>query len=136
MNKRIPRQMIQEEKAKRYPRGLDWDGADVFSRYMIMTLRYPYSVGIVHQTEIDVQRPPQDRYYHYAGVQQGIRLAIVGNPTLVETVHNAPYMAADFTFKRVRGDLNEWEMAIKHPGLNSRTLVSPLARSQLTVLRR
>ena len=39
-----------------------------------------------------------------------IKLAVTMNPAIVSLVHNIQYLCIDYTFKRVSGELNEWEV--------------------------
>jgi hypothetical protein len=41
-------------------------------------------------------------------------------PRLAGLIHTADEIVCDFTFKRVAGDINEWEVAIFHKELRKR----------------
>lgn len=41
-----------------------------------------------------------------------LKLAVCLEADLAELIHEVRYLVPDFTFKRLVGDLNEWEVAI------------------------
>lgn len=45
-------------------------------------------------------------------MEGGLKLAVCLDTDLAALLHEARYMVPDFTFKRVVGDINEWEVAI------------------------
>jgi hypothetical protein len=49
-----------------------------------------------------------------------IKLAVTMNPALASLIHTAQYLAGDYTFKRVSGELDECEFVIWHAETNER----------------
>lgn len=49
-----------------------------------------------------------------------IKLAVTMNPALAALLHIAMFFVADYTFKRVYGDLNECEFVVWHRATNER----------------
>ncbi len=47
-------------------------------------------------------------------------LAVTMHPELIPIIHDVPYAAADFTFKRVIGKTNEWEVSTFYGRLSMR----------------
>jgi hypothetical protein len=41
-----------------------------------------------------------------------LKLAVCFDSELAKLVHEVRYLVPDFTFKRIVGDLNEWEVAV------------------------
>jgi len=65
--------------------------------------------------------PLEARYIHNViHAPDGAILILTFQPFLATLVHEALSFQVDTTFKRVRGDLNEWEIVIFHPSTNRR----------------
>jgi hypothetical protein len=62
-------------------------------------------------SEREHKLPPEKRYIHSVILQDDIKLAVTMLPDLVKHIHSVDYLAIDFTFKRVQGEINEWEVA-------------------------
>ncbi|KAJ6631823.1 hypothetical protein B0H10DRAFT_1937586 [Mycena sp. CBHHK59/15] len=95
-NKRVKRELIHKTKVKKYPAGLGIAG--VFQLYMD-----------------DCKKPLADRYIHCCKTTpDGDLLIVTGVPFLIGLLDDPGVNSFedDTTFKRVEGDLNEWEVAI------------------------
>lgn len=49
-----------------------------------------------------------------------IKVVVTAHPILAALIHGARFLECDFTFKRMNGELNEWEVVIWHGELNER----------------
>ena len=47
-----------------------------------------------------------------------IKVVVTAHPILAALIHGARFLACDFTFKWMNGELNEWEVVIWHGELN------------------
>lgn len=56
--------------------------------------------------------PPAEQYIHVIRMEGTLKLAVCLEADLAELIHEVRYLVPDFTFKRLVGDLNEWEVAI------------------------
>ncbi|KAJ6549308.1 hypothetical protein DFH09DRAFT_1502776 [Mycena vulgaris] len=95
-NKRVKRELVHKAKVKKYPAGLGIAG--VFQLYMD-----------------DRKKPLADRYIHCCKTTpEGDLLIVTGVPFLIGLLDDPGVNSFedDATFKRVEGDLNEWELAI------------------------
>ncbi|KAJ7291820.1 hypothetical protein C8J57DRAFT_1705278 [Mycena rebaudengoi] len=68
--------------------------------------------GILDQYEHDLGLPSAQQYIRAVRMEGGLKLAVCLDTDLAALLHEARYMVPDFTFKRVVGDINEWEVAI------------------------
>ncbi|KAF9548279.1 hypothetical protein CPC08DRAFT_729541, partial [Agrocybe pediades] len=76
-----------------YPRGFDWEGV---------------------QYEVDKREqklPPQQRYIHSVTTKGNCHCVVTMLYDIVQHIHSARFLVLDYTFKRVGGDMNEWEIA-------------------------
>lgn len=77
-----------------------------------------------HQlTEREAKLPIEKRYIHRCLFYGNTMVAVTMLPRLVRHIHSVQYLAIDYTFKRVAGDTDEWEIATvleryKKRGLN------------------
>ena len=55
--------------------------------------------------------PENERYIQAVTTKRDIRIIVTMLPSLVQHIHSARFLVIDFTFKRVRGKFNEWEVA-------------------------
>lgn len=64
----------------------------------------------------DREKPAADRYIHsIKTTTEGGMLIFTFNVFLLGLVHDALTIQVDSTFKRMAGDLNEWEIVIWYP---------------------
>ncbi|KAJ7802460.1 hypothetical protein B0H13DRAFT_2496433, partial [Mycena leptocephala] len=92
-DKRKVRDFITGKKKDQYPRGMGWDG-------MLHELR-----------EREVKLPKEERYIHTAMDKNGFRLVVTMHPYIARFIHQVLSLSIDYTFKRVEGDMDEWEVA-------------------------
>ncbi|KAJ7438260.1 hypothetical protein B0H11DRAFT_2293918 [Mycena galericulata] len=94
--KRVKRDIVAQQKKKAYPAGLGIPGA--YQLYLN-----------------DLDKPIQERYVHrFINTQDGGLIIFTCFTDLLSLLDDAGVEAFedDTTFKRVKGDLNEWEVAI------------------------
>jgi hypothetical protein len=73
--------------------------------------------------EADQKQPSNEQYIRYLRMDaDGNKVVVTMNTVLANLTHEARYLVCDFTFKRVRGDLNEWEVVIWHEKTHESTL--------------
>lgn len=60
----------------------------------------------------DIATPIKDRYIHAVHAVDTKLIVVTMFADLVALIHKAAYVQVDTTFKRVVGDLNEWELTI------------------------
>ncbi|PPQ98092.1 hypothetical protein CVT26_003262, partial [Gymnopilus dilepis] len=89
-NQRL-RRWIRALDKTRYPEGLGWK-------------------GVQHEFEnVESFKPMHERYIHSViSKSDGVRLIVTMHPELVKHIHSVSYLVIDYTFKRIKGDLNEW----------------------------
>ncbi|KAF8182217.1 hypothetical protein K438DRAFT_2020970, partial [Mycena galopus ATCC 62051] len=70
--------------------------------------------GLVHEYESDLKRPVAERYIHQIRMDGAMKLAVAMNPELAVLLHDpgVRYIVGDITFKRTKGEFNEWEAVI------------------------
>jgi hypothetical protein len=67
---------------------------------------------LLHElVEKEHKLPEIKRYIHSVIVQDDIKIAVTMHPRIIRHIHSCRFLAIDFTFKRVEGDTNEWEVA-------------------------
>ncbi|KAJ7917254.1 hypothetical protein B0H13DRAFT_2269543 [Mycena leptocephala] len=92
-DKRTVRDFITGKKKDQYPRGMGWD-------------------GVLHELrEREVKLPKEERYIHTAMDKNGFRLVVTMHPYIARFIHQVLSLSIDYTFKRVEGDMDEWEVA-------------------------
>ncbi|KAK7034090.1 hypothetical protein R3P38DRAFT_3496289 [Favolaschia claudopus] len=95
-NMRSKRDMVREQKVKKYPAGMGIPGA--FQLFLE-----------------DQKKPLDQRYIHCCrAVNDGGVIIITGVPFLIKLLDDPGVRAFDddTTFKRVEGEMNEWELAL------------------------
>jgi hypothetical protein len=71
-----------------------------------------WHVGLVHEhIERESKLPDKERYIHTVMTKGDIKIAVTMHPTIANIMHAVAYLCIDYTFKRVSGELNEWEIA-------------------------
>ena len=68
--------------------------------------------GIVDRYERDQALPTSEQYLRHIRMESDVKVAVTMNSLLAQLVHRVQYLVCDFTFKRLRGELNEWEVAV------------------------
>ncbi|KAJ7939111.1 hypothetical protein B0H13DRAFT_2261049 [Mycena leptocephala] len=92
-DKRKVRDFITGKKKDQYPRGMGWD-------------------GVLHELrEREVKLPKEERYIHTAMDKNGFRLVVTMHPYIARFIYQVLSLSIDYTFKRVEGDMDEWEVA-------------------------
>lgn len=77
-----------------------------------MTLKPSIFLGILDQYERDLALPVNQQYIHVVRMEGDLKLAVCFDSELAKLVHEVRYLVPDFTFKRIVGDLNEWEVVV------------------------
>lgn len=61
---------------------------------------------------------PKDRRYIHSMTElttvqggQKVKIVATGSASVLKDIHTCTFLAIDFTFKRIAGDTNEWEVA-------------------------
>ncbi|KZO99138.1 hypothetical protein CALVIDRAFT_477574 [Calocera viscosa TUFC12733] len=98
-DKRKLRDFVQSQRLEEAPLGLEW-------------------LGIINAAEEDGRLPANEQYIRATISQPGIHVVVTMNPVLAELIHKCRFLACDFTFKRVHGHFNEWEVASFLDGIN------------------
>jgi len=81
--------------------------------------------GIVDQYEKDLKNlKPEEQYIWHLRMEGSIKVVVTAHPTLATLIHGARYLVCDYTFKRMNGELNEWEVAIWHGATNERKILN------------
>ncbi|KAJ7153860.1 hypothetical protein C8R43DRAFT_1126536 [Mycena crocata] len=92
-NTRKVRDFIGEKKKDAYPRGMGWEG-----------VLYELSTR-------EITLPKHERYIHTAMSKSGFRIVVTMHPQIAIFIHRILSLNIDFTFKRVEGEMDEWEIA-------------------------
>jgi hypothetical protein len=68
--------------------------------------------GLVYEhVERESKLADKERYIHTVMTKGDIKIAVMMNPIIAKIMHVVAYLCIDYTFKRVSGELNEWEIA-------------------------
>jgi hypothetical protein len=54
--------------------------------------------------------PVSERYIHAAISKEDFKLVVTLHPQLAKFIHGVLALAIDYTFKRIEGDMDEWEV--------------------------
>ncbi|GJE97916.1 hypothetical protein PsYK624_141380 [Phanerochaete sordida] len=101
-------------KKERFPEGMDWK-------------------GVMHEHVVEEpKRDPEDRYIHSVTTKGDIKIIVTMLPALIRWIHKASWIAIDYTFKRVRGEFNEWDVVTFDDGLKKRITLATLYCNQST----
>ena len=98
-NPRLRTDAVKGAKARTYPFGTGWPGL--------------FDICI---KEKDL--PADERYIWAAQLTNNVHIAVTMFSGLAEWIHKVNEIVCDFTFKRVVGPVNEWEVAVFLPGWN------------------
>lgn len=82
------------------------------------------SSGVLHEYEKDCKLPPDKRYIHCVIMLGDVKIAVTMLPRIVKHIHTCRFLAIDFTFKRIEGETNEWEVASNLDRHHMRMLIS------------
>ncbi|KIO19436.1 hypothetical protein M407DRAFT_223087 [Tulasnella calospora MUT 4182] len=104
LNARRLQEMVKKARTTAHPEGEEW-------------------IGLCNQREKDRQLPFEKQYIQACHAEGDIQLCIAMYPAQARIFHLADYLVIDYTFKRIYGDLNEWEIVVWHPSHNERTTV-------------
>jgi hypothetical protein len=118
---RIKRDLITEAKLAKSPAGLGIVGVSLHECHSSLFFNTIYA-GVYNQYVTELSNSAEDRYIHNVVTNpDGAILILTFQPFLASLVHTALSFQVDTTFKRVRGELNEWEVTIFHTGTNRST---------------
>lgn len=117
-NKRIKQNIIREEKKKVYPAGLGVTGKIcLFSRFNPLIFSHP---GAYQLYQEDLVKPLEERYIHrFQHMPDGGLIIFTCFTALLALLDDSGVKAFedDTTFKRIEGELNEWEVVIFYQAL-------------------
>ncbi|KAJ7210230.1 hypothetical protein C8J57DRAFT_1540028 [Mycena rebaudengoi] len=65
---------------------------------------------LYHLNTREAKLPKSERYIHTAMSKNGFRLVVTMHPQIVALIHKILSLNFDFTFKRVEGKMDEWEV--------------------------
>ncbi|KAJ7245593.1 hypothetical protein C8J57DRAFT_1679695 [Mycena rebaudengoi] len=70
--------------------------------------------GILADYEDDLKLPLAKRYVHHVHMSGETKIAVAMNPELAALLHDegVRFIEGDITFKRTKGEMNEWEAAV------------------------
>lgn len=79
-----------------------------------MELTRHFVLGILEDYASDQKLPLPQRYIHQIRMDGTIKIAVAMVPELAALLHDpgVRYLEGDITFKRTKGEMNEWEAAI------------------------
>lgn len=118
----IKRDLITQAKLSKSPAGLGVVGTFMYLKihHNILTPILPI-LGVYNLYIAELALPLDERYIHNVlHTPDGAILILTFQPFLASLVHEALSFQVDTTFKRVHGELNEWEIVIFYPGTNRR----------------
>lgn len=115
INARIKRDLVHKAKARKNPCGTG-------------------IAGVVERHTRDMKKAVEDQYIHGVDTTLGDEVFIVYTfiPGLARLMLSARAVLHDFTYKRLNGSGQEWEVVIWYDRLNIRTSFSSLASSSGT----
>ena len=121
-NKRKLQDSIRAGKEKALPAGLDWGGQLLILCFFNNGYLF-FVTGVVQHYEQDLKNlKPADQYIWHLRMEGDTKLVVTANPQLAALIHRELYLVCDYTFKRVHGQLNEWEVVIWHRATEQRKL--------------
>ncbi|KAJ7934915.1 hypothetical protein B0H13DRAFT_2477555 [Mycena leptocephala] len=88
--------------------------------------------GILEQFQQDLALPISQQYIHVVRMEADLKLAVCLDPDLARLIHEVRYLVTDFTFKRLFGDLNEWEVAVWLDGNHERVTAARIYCNRAT----
>ena len=110
MDRRKLRDAIRMEKMKDHPKGLGWEGLYNFMAMITANSSLIYK-GLLHEhMQRESKLPANKRYIQAVMVTPEAKWVITMHPCLARYFHSVLYLCIDYTFKRVKGDVDEWEV--------------------------
>ncbi|KAJ6470551.1 hypothetical protein DFH09DRAFT_1477788 [Mycena vulgaris] len=88
--------------------------------------------GILDQYEQDLKLPSSRRYIRIVRMEGELKIAVTMDTYLANLIHEVQYLVPDFTFKRIKGLLNEWEVAVWLDEDKERVLVARIYCNKAT----
>ncbi|KAJ6454721.1 hypothetical protein C8R47DRAFT_1228572 [Mycena vitilis] len=89
-NRKI-RDFITDQKKVQHPLGLEFE-------------------GVCFEMRRQIERPMATRYIHTAIEKHGFRLIVTMHPYIATLIHEVLSLSIAYTFKRIKGTLDEWEV--------------------------
>ncbi|KAJ7605812.1 hypothetical protein FB45DRAFT_879131 [Roridomyces roridus] len=86
------RDRIAERRKNQFPGGTDFHGVQEYIR------------------TVERARPMSERYIHAAISKSDFNLVVTLHPQLAKFIHGVLALVIDYTFKRIEGDFDEWEV--------------------------
>jgi hypothetical protein len=65
---------------------------------------------LYHLNTREAKLPKAEQYIHTAMSKNGFRLVVTMHPQIAILIHKILSLNIDFTFKRVEGKIDEWEV--------------------------
>ncbi|KAJ6540237.1 hypothetical protein B0H10DRAFT_2203654 [Mycena sp. CBHHK59/15] len=90
--------------------------------------------GILEDYANDLKLPLAERYIHHIRMDGPMKIAVAMNPELVALLHDdgVRFLEGDITFKRTKGEMNEWEAAIWYTPIPKRVTISRIYTNACT----
>ncbi|KAJ6624578.1 hypothetical protein B0H10DRAFT_2430864 [Mycena sp. CBHHK59/15] len=90
--------------------------------------------GILEDYANDLKLPLAERYIHHIRMDGPMKIAVAMNPELVALLHDdgVRFLEGDITFKRTKGEMNEWEAAIWYTPIPKRVTISRIYTNTCT----
>jgi hypothetical protein len=110
MDRRKLRDEIRKEKMKDHPKGLGWEGLYNFTATRSTSSSLIFE-GLLHEhMQRESKLPVDQRYIQAVMVTPEAKWVITMHPRLAKYFHSVLYLCIDYTFKRVKGEVDEWEV--------------------------
>ena len=93
LNNRLLSDALNDTRKRTHPSGFGWEGVN----------------KAYHD---DQEEQPENRYYWTLNMVGSLHILVTMIPALAQHIHKAREIVCDFTFKRVTGNINEWEVVI------------------------
>ncbi|KAG2004393.1 hypothetical protein CC2G_002954 [Coprinopsis cinerea AmutBmut pab1-1] len=131
-DKRRLRDSVRDIQRKDFKGGVDFNG-----KYTVYFNRSPSTnqeiSGVMYEyNEKEVLLPTGQRYIHSVVGQSEFKLVVTMLQSLVKDIHKANSLEMDFSFKRVYGEMNEWDVAGFLPDRNKRVTFAHLYCNRAT----
>ena len=69
-------------------------------------------LGVQYENDtLEPQLAADKQYIHCVTSKSNICLVVAMLPDIVKHIHSVRFLAIDYTFKRIHGEFNEWEVA-------------------------
>lgn len=80
----------------------------------------------MHEMRKESKLPLNEQYIHYANWNPKRRLVVTMFQGIAKYFHQARHLAVDFTFKRVKGEMNQWDVATNVARFNERAILASI----------